>query len=381
MIHHQVLIVGAGTAGLAVAKRLARESPGLDLAIIEPSETQDLQRLWTMVGSGVIRPEDAQRDRAATIPLGVTWIHDSVKSLNPADNSVVTASGEQITYDYLVAAPGIQTNWNEVAGLRDSVGKDGVCSVYSHDTAADTWEVIRNFQGGVAIFTQPAGLLKCLTCSQQMCYLADEEFRRRGVRDQMRLIFISGESSLFPIQQYCGLLEKVMIEKGIETHFRTELIGIRPATKEAVFRRVDSGEEYTLRFDMIHVPPPMGPLEIFANSPLADQRGWIDIDRHTLQHVRFPNVFGIGDASNLPTIKTEAASEHQAPILVSNLVALMERRPMTAKYDGFTGRPIVTGYGQLLKAEFDYSNLPCAGLEVELLNLIQPPKHPPKPAD
>lgn len=381
MIHHQVLIVGAGTSGLAVAKRLARESPGLDLAIIEPSETQDLQRLWTMVGSGVIRPEDAQRDRAATIPPGVTWIHDSVKSLNPAGNSVVTASGGQITYDYLVAAPGIQTNWNEVVGLRDSVGKDGVCSVYSHDTAADTWEVIRNFQEGVAIFTQPAGLLKCLTCSQQMCYLADEEFRRRGVRDQTRLIFLSGESSLFPIQQYCGLLEKVMIEKGIETHFRTELIEIRPATKEAVFRRVDSGEEYTLRFDMIHVPPPMGPLEIFANSPLADQRGWIDIDRHTLQHVRFPNVFGIGDASNLPTIRTEAASEHQAPILVSNLVALMERRPMTAKYDGFTGRPIVTGYNQVLKAEFDYSNLPCAGLEVELLNLIHPPKNPPKPAD
>lgn len=381
MTHHQVLIVGGGTAGLAVAKRLVRESPGLDVAIIEPAETQDVQRLWTMVGSGVVQPEDAQRDRAPTIPDGAKWIHDSVKTLNPAGNSVFTASGDSISYDYLVAAPGLQTNWNEVAGLRDSVGKDGVCSVYSHETAALTWEVIRNFQQGVALFTQPAALLKCLTCSQQMCYLADEEFRRRGVRDQTRMIFISGESQLFPIQQYCGLLEKVMIEKGIEAHFRTELIEIRPETKEAVFRHVDSGEVSTLRFDMLHVPPPMGPLEIFANSPLADQRGWIDVDRQTLQHVRFPNVFGIGDAANLPTIRSEAASEHQAPVLVSNVVALMERRPMTAKYDGFTGRPIVTGYGQLLRADFDYSKLPCAGSVIELRNLMQPPKPPEKPAD
>jgi sulfide:quinone oxidoreductase len=381
MTHHQVLIVGCGTAGLAVAKRLVIESPGLDVAIIEPAETQEIQRLWTMVGSGVVRPEHAQRDRAPTIPDGVIWIHDSVKTLNPGGNSVVTASGENISYDYLVAAPGVQTNWNEVAGLRDSVGKDGVCSIYSHETATATWEVIRNFQQGVALFTQPAGMLKCMTCSQQMCYLADEEFRRRGVRDQTRMIFISGESQLFPIQQYCGLLEKVMVEKGIEAHFRTELIEIRPETKEAVFRNVDSGEVSTLRFDMLHVPPPMGPLDIFANSLLADQNGWIDVDRHTLQHVRFPNVFGIGDAANLPTIRSEAASEHQAPVLVSNLVALMERRPLTAKYDGFTGRPIVTGYGQLLRADFDYGKLPCAGSVVELRNLTQPPKPSEKPAD
>lgn len=356
-------------AGLTVAERLLKERPGLDVAIIEPADKHDYQRLWTMVAGGVIRPEDSRRDKAALIPAGVTWIQSSIEALYPGYNTVAVQLGENISYDYLVVAPGMKLNWNAVVGLGEALGKDGVCSIYSYENATATWEIIHAIREGFALFTQPAGSIKCLSGSQQICFLADEQFRRRGIRDQMRLIFLSGERHLFPVKAYSEILEEVAIQKGVETHLGTELIEIRPATKEAVFRRLDGGEERVLRYDMIHVAPPMGPLDAFADSELADEAGWIEVDRHTLQHVRFSNAFGLGDAANLPTVRTGAAIRRQAPVLVSNLLAQMAGRPMTAKYDGFTACPIVTGYDQLLMAEFDYSRAPFWGNDIELLDL------------
>lgn len=192
----------------------------------------------------------------------------------------------------------------------------------------------------------------------------------------MRLIFLSGQPRLFPVKEYCKVLEEVAAENGVETRLGTELIEIRPAAKEAVFRRLGSGEESVLRYDLLHVTPPMGPLGFVADSDIAGPGGWIEVDRQTLQHIRIPNVFGLGDASNLPTVKTGAAIRRQAPVLVSNLLALMKGRPMTAKYDGFTACPIVTGYQQILMAEFDYSRAPISGKHVELLNLKMQPKNP-----
>lgn len=280
----------------------------------------------------------------------------------------------------MVVAPGIQVNWDGVVGLRESVGKDGVCSVYSHATAASTWEFIRGMWQGNALFTHPSGSIKCMSGSQQMCYLADEHFRRQGIRDHIRLIFSSGFPQLFPVKEYCEILEDVVAEKGIEIRLGADLVEIRPATKEAVFRQVGTGEESVLRYGLIHVAPPMGPLDVFANSELAGEGGWVDVDRQTLQHVRFPNVFGLGDASSLPTVKTGAAAGRQAPVVVNNLIALMEGRPMTAKYDGSTACSVAAGYGQLLMAEFDYSRQPPSGADVELLDLTRYQKNPGRPA-
>ena len=109
---------------------------------------------------------------------------------------------------------------------------------------------------------------------------------------------------------------------------------------------------------MLHVTPPMGPPTFIAKSPLADNDGWVDVDRETLQHKKFPNVFGIGDCSNLPTSKTGAAIRKQAPVLVGNLIAAISSQTLSGKYDGYTSCPLVTGYGKLVMAEFDYDKKP-----------------------
>lgn len=359
MSHHQIVIVGGGTAGITVAARLRNADPSLDVAIIEPFETHYYQPLWTLVGGGMFKPEESGRDEASLIPYGVKWIKDFVASFAPGSNSVTTQNGETITYDYLIVAPGIQVNWDKVKGLKESVGKDGVCSNYSIDTVASTWEFVRKLKQGVALFTQPDGPVKCGGAPQKICYLAEDHFRRSGVRDKIEVIFTLAAPRLFAVDRYREILEKVAERKGVEPRFRHNLVEIRSASKEAIYRHMDTNDEIVIKYDMIHVTPPMSAPDFVSGSELAGEGGWVEVDKHSLQHTRFSNVFGLGDASSLPTSKTGAAVRKQAPVLVSNLFSLMKQQPLTASYDGYTSCPVVTGYDSLVLAEFDYSGQPA----------------------
>ncbi|PQO41108.1 FAD/NAD(P)-binding oxidoreductase [Blastopirellula marina] len=359
MSHHQILVVGGGTAGITVAARLYNADPSLDIAVIEPSEKHYYQPLWTLVGGGIFRPEESGRDEADVIPYGVKWIKDAVATFQPSENQLTTRDGATISYEYLVVAPGIQVNWDKVKGLKEAVGKDGVCSNYSINTVGSTWKFINELKEGTALFTQPAGAVKCGGAPQKICYLAEDHFRRAGVRDKIHVMFTSAGPRLFAVDKYREVLEKVAARKGVDTRFRHNLVEIRAASKEAVYRHMDTDEEIVIKYDMIHVTPPMGAPDFVANSELASEAGWVDVDKYTLQHTRFANVFGLGDASSLPTSKTGAAIRKQAPVVVKNLLAEMHHEPLTANYDGYTSCPVVTGYDSLVLAEFDYEGQPA----------------------
>jgi sulfide:quinone oxidoreductase len=189
-------------------------------------------------------------------------------------------------------------------------------------------------------------------------YLADDAFRRAGVRDKTQIIFASAQASLFAVERYRQTLEKVAKRKGIEIRLQHNLVELRPEQKLAVFERLDTRERITIAYDMIHVTPPMSAPDLIKTSSLANEAGWVEVDKYTLQHPRFPNVFPIGDCSGLPTSKTGAAIRKQAPVLVHNLLAAIRGEPLTAKYDGYTSCPLVTGYGKLVLAEFDYEGQP-----------------------
>lgn len=360
-VHHQILIVGGGTAGVTVAARLTRGWGGSrrDVAIIEPSEKHYYQPLWTLVGAGLAKKEATEALEAAVIPRRVTWIQDAVAEFLPEQNAIRTRDGKTITYDWLVVATGLQINWGKIPGLKESIGANGVCSNYSYSTVDSTWEGIRNFRGGNAVFTNPSSAVKCGGAPQKIMYLADDRFREAGVRDQARIIFASALPSIFAIEPYRSTLEKVVTRKEIDCRFRHELIEIRPEAKEAVFRNLDSEELVIIPYDLLHVTPPMGPPTFIASSPIADKDGWVDVDKDTLRHSRFTNIFALGDCSNLPTSKTGAAIRKQAPVVVRNLLASIVGRTLPARYDGYTSCPLVTGIGKLVLGEFDYNKKPA----------------------
>jgi sulfide:quinone oxidoreductase len=357
--HHQVVIVGGGTGGISVAARLCRgwfNNP--DVAVIEPSEHHFYQPLWTLVGGGAAAREKSVRNESSVMPKKANWIRDSVESFEPEHNFLITRQGKKITYDFLVLSGGIEANWGAIPGLKESLGSNGICSNYSFEHVNYTWQMIETFAGGTAIFTHPLGAIKCGGAPQKICYLAEDHFRRKGVREQSQLVFAVAKPVIFDVKKYADRLMEIVAERKIDVRFNQNLVELRPETKEAVFEHIETGERNVVAYDMIHVTPPMQAPTFLATSPLAGVGGWVDVDRHTLQHSRFDNVFALGDCTSLPTSKTGAAIRKQAPVLVRNLKAVMEGKPLPASYDGYTSCPIVTGYGKLILAEFDYDRKP-----------------------
>jgi sulfide:quinone oxidoreductase len=281
-----------------------------------------------------------------------------VTEFHPDDNTVLTSDAKTFGYDFLVVAPGIQIDWDKIGGLRENIGRYGICSNYAYEYVDKTWEYIRNFKGGNAIFNFPNTPIKCAGAPQKIMYLADDYFRKSGVRNRSNVIYASAGKAIFGVKKYATSLNQVVARKDIETRYNHNLIEVRAEAKEAVFERLDTGDKVVLPFEMIHVTPPMSAPDFVKQSPLANAAGWVDVDKYTLQHTRYPNIFGLGDASSLPTSRTGAAIRKQAPVLVKNLVAAMGGQPLTARYDGYAACPIVTGYRRLILAEFDYDGNP-----------------------
>jgi sulfide:quinone oxidoreductase len=354
---HDVLIVGAGTGGLTVASQLLNQTAAPKVTIVDPSKTHDYQPIWTLVGGGVFPREVSRRSMADVMPRGVEWIRDRVTQFNPEKNEVTTEGGKILKYNELIVAAGIQLNWDAVKGLPEAINKGGVCSNYGYDKVPYTWETIQSFQGGNAVFTFPATPIKCAGAPQKIMYLAEETFRRRGIREQANVIYASATAGIFGVPKYAQALNKIVDERNIQTHFSKNLVEVRPESKEAVFHDVNGGEELVLKYDMMHVTPPQGAPDFIKNSPLANEAGWVDVDKHTLQHTKYRNVFSLGDCSSLPCSKTGAAIRKQAPALVENVIAFRAEKPLKGHYDGYASCPLVTGYGKVILAEFGYDGV------------------------
>ncbi|MFW6053383.1 MAG: FAD-dependent oxidoreductase [Persicimonas sp.] len=356
---HQIVIVGGGTAGITVASQLLKRDPPLDVAIIEPSETHYYQPLWTLVGGGVFEREESARSMKQVIPRAATWIRDRAATFQPDEDQLTLASGDTVSYEQLVVAPGIQLDWDAVEGLDGHVGDNGICSNYSWDTVESTWQTLRNFSGGRAIFTFPNTPIKCAGAPQKIMWLAEHYLSRNGVRENSEIVYHAPGAAIFGVQKYRDALEELVDERDVKTVFRSNLVAVRPDEQVAVFEDLDSGETSEVGYDMLHVTPPQSAPDFIKQSPLANDDGWVEVDKDTTQHVRYPNVFSLGDASSLPTSKTGAAVRKEAPVTTANLLALRNNEPLEAVYDGYASCPLVTGYGRLILAEFDYDGNPA----------------------
>lgn len=354
----RVVVVGAGAAGLSVAARLARAG-GFDTVLLDPAEYHYYQPLWTMVGGGIFPKENSRRRMQDLIPSGVRWIRGAAAEFKPDDNALVTREGETLGYDALVVAPGIQINWSQIPGLKENLGRHGICSNYSYESVSATWETVQAFRGGRALFTFPTTPIKCAGAPLKVMFLTEDHLRRTDARKATEVVYMCGVGAIFRAPKYAAELVKIAASRDIAVHYKQDLVALRPEQKEAVFRDTDAGTERVEKFDMIHVAPPMGPFDFIKQSPLADAAGWVDVNKLSLQHNRYPNVFSLGDASSLPTSKTAAAVRAQSPVLVENLRAVLAGRATTAIYNGYTSCPLITGYGRLMLAEFDYDLQPC----------------------
>jgi len=382
-----ILIIGGGTGGIMTAAQLQKKGK-YAITILEPAEFHYYQPAWTLVGADTYDFEKTKRTMASVMPAGVNWVKEYAEKLDPANNAVITRSGKTINYDYLVLSPGIKIDTSLVEGLSEAIDKGVVCSNYTNPKF--TWEVLKNFKGGTALFTQAATPIKCGGAPQKIMYLAEDHFQKSGVRSKTDVVFASPGGVIFGVKPVANTLMEVVRRKDINLRFHHKLVKVDGDKRIAWYQITkdpkaggcvvmqDKSEEtiddtinynnknvkvdvenglYGIYFDMMHLAPPQTAPDFIRNSELANEAGWLDVDKHTMQQVKYPNIFGIGDATSLPTAKTGAAIRKQVPIVVDSISRLAADESLSTKqYNGYSSCPLVTGYGKMVLAEFDYDS-------------------------
>ncbi|KAJ8249368.1 hypothetical protein GJAV_G00234020 [Gymnothorax javanicus] len=353
--HYKVLVLGGGSGGISMSARMKRKVGAGNVAVVEPSENHYYQPLWTLVGAGAKTLRSSGRPTASVIPSGVQWIKSRVQEINPEKNTVRTDDGKEISYEYLI-----------IKGLPEAFEHPKIGSNYSIATVEKTWKALQDFREGNAIFTFPNTPVKCAGAPQKIMYLSDAYFRKSGKRTKANIIFNTSLPVLFGVKKYAEVLWKIVQNRDLNVNLRHNLIEVRPDRQEAVFEKLDSpGETVVYEYEMLHVTPPMSAPDVLKGNLLSDTSGWVDVDKETLQHKLYPNVFGIGDCTNLPTSKTAAAVAAQSAVLDRTISKVMKKERPDKRYDGYTSCPLVTSYKTVILAEFDYDAQPLETFPID----------------
>ncbi|WP_212523453.1 bifunctional protein tyrosine phosphatase family protein/NAD(P)/FAD-dependent oxidoreductase [Actibacterium sp. MT2.3-13A] len=353
---YDVLIVGGGAGGVATAASLLKRRPHARVAIIEPREEHYYQPGWTLVGAGVFEKGQTMRRMGEVLPDGVKWIRGAVAGFLPEKNEVALENGERYGYEVLIVAPGLKLNWDAVEGLSATLGKNGVTSNYRYDLAPYTWELVRGLRKGKALFTQPPMPIKCAGAPQKAMYLSADYWLRTGVLRDIDVEFCNAGGVLFGVPEYVPALMEYVERYDATLSFNHNLVKVDGANKVATFEVTDGETTTTVEkeFGMMHVCPPQTGLDFIKASPLADAAGWVDVDQATLQHRKYPNIFGLGDGCSTPNAKTAAAVRKQAPVAAVNALAVLDGHDLVAQYDGYGSCPLTVERGKIVLAEFGY---------------------------
>ncbi|XP_036592753.1 sulfide:quinone oxidoreductase, mitochondrial [Trichosurus vulpecula] len=357
--YYEFLVLGGGSGGITMSSRIKKKVGAEHIAIVESSEKHYYQPLWTLVGAGAKKLSSSSRPTARVIPSGVEWIKSRVRELDPDKNCIRIDNGKEIAYKYLIIALGIKLEFEKIKGLPEGFRYPKIGSNYSVGTVEKTWKALQDFKEGNAIFTFPNTPVKCAGAPQKIMYLSEAYMRKTGKRDDANIIFNTSLGAIFGVKKYADALEEIIKARNLHVNYRQNLIEVRPEKYEAVFENLDNpGMTKVVSYEMLHVTPPMGPPDVVRESPVADAAGWVDVNKETLQHKKYPNIFGIGDCTNLPTSKTAAAVAAQSGVLDRTISLVMKNKEPVNKYDGYTSCPLVTNYNRVILAEFDYSAQP-----------------------
>lgn len=352
-----IVVIGGGAAGCAIAASLKKRQTGLRIAIIEPADKHYYQPAWTLVGAGEYDVNKTVRPMADCIPAGIVWLQATVTEFQPDQSLVLTDTQGSIRYQQLVVAAGLKLNWGGIKGLSATLGKNGVTSNYRFDLAPYTWKLVQELQSGEALFTQPPMPIKCAGAPQKALYLACAEWLDKGRLGKIKASFFTSTPALFGVKEYVEPLMQYIRRYQVDLHLNTTLVEVDGQSKTAWFNAKDADGNVvriSKTFDLLHVVPPQTAADFIKQSALANADGWVEVDQHTLQHVRYPAIFGVGDCTSTPNAKTAAAARKQVVIAAENLLAFRAGHVLASRYDGYGSCPLTVEKGKIILAEFAY---------------------------
>ena len=401
----KILIIGGGLAGIATAAKLTNTLSNPDITVIEPNPKSVIYQPGnTLVAAGVFKKSDIDYDTKDFVPKGVKLLKDKAIEFNPESNKVVLESGTVLDYDFLIIAAGLALNYGAIKGLEEIgtaysngdsskilkvFGNSGITSVYNVDSAVAMWEQMQKFiekakngQKVKGVFSDPNTAIKCGGAPKKVMYLTNSRLNEANARKNAELTFYADSGKLFGVKEYADAIEKQFTARDMKWNLLHNLTSVDIEKKIATFDKhweeqgafdkdLNEYEKVTkhlnveVPFDFLHVTPPQKAPDEIGKSPVGSAKGWVPVDKETLQHVKYKNIFAIGDIAAVPMAKTGGSVRKQYKVLVDNLVATMEGKELTAKYAGYTVCPLITDIGKVMLAEFDWTAKPTPSFPLD----------------
>lgn len=369
----RIVIIGAGAGGTAMANRLVERLEGATITIVDPRAEHLYQPGLSLVAAGLKPASYTVSKTTDWLPQGVTLLAESAAAIDPVAKTVATSGGTKLDYDFLVVAPGLALDHDAIPGFSlDMVGENGIGALYAGpEYAAKTWQAARAFteQGGVGIFTRPTTEMKCAGAPLKHTFLIEDIASRTVGAGKFELHYAAPQPALFGVPIVAEKVRMLFGQRGIKTHMQHKLLSIEPGQKRAVFEKTEIDpvtktevkSNVELPYDYIHIIPPQRAPEVIRQSGLswADKwtdQGWVECDQKTMRHLRYPEIFALGDVAGVPKGKTAASVKWQVPVIEDHLVAALQGKEGTEVYDGYTSCPLITRVGSAMLIEFDYNN-------------------------
>jgi sulfide:quinone oxidoreductase len=359
----RIVILGAGAAGASLANRLTDRLSGAQITLIDPRVEHWYQPGFTLIAAGLKPAGYSVSQTTDWLPGDVTLLAEAAEEIDPDARRVTTDAGTRVDYDFLIVATGLKLDWGAVEGFDvDRIGENGLGAVYAGpEQAAKTWAAMDRFtdEGGVGLFTRPATEMKCAGAPLKYAFLTDDYARRKGTRGKSEMIYLAHNDTFFSVPIVNEKVRMLFDRQQFDTRFNHVLRAVDPGRRIATFETPDGRVEQG--YDFINVIPSQVAPDVVRNSPLPwvdkwTDQGWVAVDKHTLRHVAYPEVFGLGDVAGVPKGKTAASVKWQVPVVEDHLVAQIDGREGTESYNGYTSCPLITRVGRAMLIEFDYNN-------------------------
>ncbi len=373
----KIVILGAGAGGTGLANTLADRLDGAEITIVDGRKQHLYQPGFTLIASGLKPASYSVSPTGDWLPKSIKWVEEYAANIDPEAQTVTTTGGTKLNYDYLILAPGLTLDWGAVEGFDlAQVGQNGIGAVYAGpDYAEATWKEMDAFtdKGGVALFSRPATEMKCAGAPLKYAFITDDFLRRKGTRDKSQVIYGSNNKALFSVPVISEKLKLLFRDRNFDVRWDHVLKGVDSASKTATFvvpatQTIKDGvivdtpaREEKIAFDFINVIPPMVAPKVVQEAGLswADKwvgQGWIEVDKSNLRHLRYPNIFGVGDVNGVPKGKTAASVKWHIPVVADHLVANIQGKEGTEVFNGYTSCPMITKIGRAMLIEFDYND-------------------------